>query len=228
MGFCDGWVQRILDYLSSVSFAFKINGKISSSVVLSRGLRQGDLISPYLFLIVAGAFSSMLSKAANDRLIHRARVCREDRKVSHLFFADDNLLFAKATVSECSVITNIINKYESNKSLGMKSIKRGVVAHLNRGELSSKLLSLPLIIQARTSFRLKNPKCDLLSAYGKEPLLTYWFKRKREKRGENFLINPLDLHDCLKGPQVEVRVVSSFKFRNVIGRENLRKKFLIH
>ncbi|XP_021725132.1 uncharacterized protein LOC110692446 [Chenopodium quinoa] len=43
-------------------------------VVPTKGLRQGDPISPYLFLIVADAFSTMLSKAANDRLIHGARV----------------------------------------------------------------------------------------------------------------------------------------------------------
>lgn len=82
MGFSDSWVRKILDCLSSVSFTFKINGTILGSVVPTKGLRQGDLISPYLFLIVADAFSSLLSKAGTDKLIHGAIICRSAPIVS--------------------------------------------------------------------------------------------------------------------------------------------------
>lgn len=58
------------------------------------------------------AFSSLLTKEASEKRIHGVKICNEAPRVSHLFFVDDNILFAKATVRECSDIINIINIYE--------------------------------------------------------------------------------------------------------------------
>lgn len=86
MGFYDEWVSRIIQCITSVSFSFKINGSVFGSLIPTRGLRQGDPISPYLFLLCADAFSLLLTKAANDRFIHGAKVCRGAPGISHLFF----------------------------------------------------------------------------------------------------------------------------------------------
>lgn len=86
MGFYDGWVQHIMAYLSSVSYSFKLNGLVEGCITPSRGLRQGDPFSPYLFLLCSEAFSSMLVKAANDGLIHGARVCNTARIFTLIFY----------------------------------------------------------------------------------------------------------------------------------------------
>ena len=127
LGFNVAWVTKIMYCLESVSFSFKINGKVSGSVIPSRGLRQGDPISPYLFLMVADAFSTLISKAAREKRIHGAKICNGAPRVSHLFFADDSILFAKATVRECSVITDIISKYERASGQSVNLDKTDVV-----------------------------------------------------------------------------------------------------
>ncbi|KAL2935618.1 hypothetical protein RDABS01_018736 [Bienertia sinuspersici] len=112
MGFGAEWIRRVIDCVASVSYSVKWNGKVEGNIIPSRGLKQGDPISPYLFLLCAEAFISLLTKATEGGRIHGARVCREAPRVSHLFFADDSILFTRATLQECSTIAEIISLYE--------------------------------------------------------------------------------------------------------------------
>ncbi|XP_021859944.2 uncharacterized protein [Spinacia oleracea] len=198
MGFSDNWVRRILECLSSASFAFKVNGRISGAVTPSRGLRQGDPISPYLFLIVADAFSTLIAKAAREKLIHGAKICNGAPRVSHLFFADDSLLFVKESVRECSVIADIISKYERASGQSVNLDKTDVVfskcVDVNRRDeivttlgvkevaKHEKYLGLPTIIgrskkaifaalKERIWKKLQGWKEKLLSKPGKEVLI---------------------------------------------------------
>lgn len=72
MGFRHKWIQHIIHCILSVSFSFKYNGCISGALFPSKGLRQGDPISPYLFFVVADAFSRLLSRAAQEGNINDA------------------------------------------------------------------------------------------------------------------------------------------------------------
>ena len=77
----------------------------------SRGIRQGDPFFPYLFLLCAEGFKSLLAKAENDAKIHGASICREAPKVSNLLFADDSLLFYRATQNEVEAVSEILQTY---------------------------------------------------------------------------------------------------------------------
>lgn len=66
----------------------------------SQGIRQGDPISPYLFLIVSEGFSSLLQMAEENSLIHRISTTIWAPSINHLFFMDDILLFCDAIPSE--------------------------------------------------------------------------------------------------------------------------------
>lgn len=112
MGFATRWIDSILDCIRTVSFSVLINGSPNGLFVPQRGLRQGDPLSPYLFILCAESLSSLLTNALLRRSISGCKVARQSPIISHLFFADDSLLFCKASVAECQAIQNILNVYE--------------------------------------------------------------------------------------------------------------------
>lgn len=104
MGFCEKW---IMECVSTPSFSVLINGASSGYIVPSRCLRQEDPLSPYLFNICTEGLSSMVSDAEQRGV----RICRGALSISHLFFADDILMFAKATDGEAVAFRDILDQY---------------------------------------------------------------------------------------------------------------------
>ncbi|GKB27798.1 RNA-directed DNA polymerase, eukaryota, reverse transcriptase zinc-binding domain protein [Tanacetum coccineum] len=68
MGFGDKWRRWIASCLSSASISILINGSLSKEFKMERGLRQGDPLSPFLFLIVAEALQISIIEACNSGL----------------------------------------------------------------------------------------------------------------------------------------------------------------
>ncbi|KAE8681243.1 hypothetical protein F3Y22_tig00111332pilonHSYRG00015 [Hibiscus syriacus] len=118
MGFCDSFVNIIRKCISTVSFQIRINGVLSDVFVPQRGLRQGDPLSPYLFLFCAQGLSALLLKAQRRNEIKGIRASVRGPRVSHLFYADDSLLFVKNSMTEVRRIKGILDKYE--KASGQK------------------------------------------------------------------------------------------------------------
>ena len=86
MSFPAHFVHLIMSYLRSISFSFLINGRAKGFLKPSRGLRQGDAVSSYLFLLCAEGLSTMIRKAAHIGTLHLVKICRGSPTVSHLFF----------------------------------------------------------------------------------------------------------------------------------------------
>jgi hypothetical protein len=78
----------------------------------SRGLRQGDPLYPFLFLFVADGLSALLQKEVESNGISPLKVCRAAPGIYHLLFADDTMLFFKATEAQANRVKRVINEFE--------------------------------------------------------------------------------------------------------------------
>lgn len=78
----------------------------------SRGLRQGDPLSPYLFIICVEGLSALLRKYELNKWVHGIKVCRKAPMVTHMLFADDSYLFCKADSSEAMKMVELLSVYE--------------------------------------------------------------------------------------------------------------------
>ena len=92
MGFCDKWVNWIMNCITNVSYSFSINGEPRELIQLGRELRQGDPLSPYLFLIYSEGFSNLLKRAEENKKMKGMKISRNGPSLTRLFFADDSLI----------------------------------------------------------------------------------------------------------------------------------------
>jgi hypothetical protein len=112
LGFHRRWVELVMTCVTSVKYHIRVNGELTEEFIPERGLRQGDPISPYLFLLCVEGFSSLIAKAEADGCICGVRVCKNAPSVSHLLFADDSLILCRATDEEAVNLKDLLQIYE--------------------------------------------------------------------------------------------------------------------
>ncbi|GMJ13498.1 hypothetical protein HRI_005019000 [Hibiscus trionum] len=131
MGFADSWLSLMERCMSSVSYSVVINDMVGSPFCPSRGLRQWDPLSPYLFLFCTEGLSSLLRQALNTGDLSGFRLNRYAPTVSHLLFADDCLVFGKASVNSAVHLKNILNMYAENSGQVVNFDKSGLFFSTN-------------------------------------------------------------------------------------------------
>lgn len=147
LGFSDQWIRTVLQCVTTARYAFLINGKPCGSLSPTRGLRQGDPLSPYLFLLCAKVFTALLDKKVDEGLLQGIKVCDEAPTINHLLFADDSLLFGKATSAECLVIKSVLADYEAASGQQVNFSKNNIVfSKVVPDDIKQTILSRPLLI----------------------------------------------------------------------------------
>lgn len=95
-----------------VTYSILVNGERKGLITPIRGLRQGDPLLPYLFLFFAEGLNAIFKRAAENGEIQGFSICRNKPKLTHLFFADDCLLFCRFTLEECEKVQELLAYYE--------------------------------------------------------------------------------------------------------------------
>ena len=142
--------MEILDegLLSSSSFAILVNGNAKGWVKVSRGLRQGDPLSPFLFTLVVDVLRRLMIRAEETGLTKGFFVGRDRTRVSLLQFADDTILSSKASLEHLQNLKLILLVFGQVSGLKI-NLERNTLSSINT---SQELLSnLALILDCKVS-----------------------------------------------------------------------------
>ena len=112
LGFGEKWVSWIKGCLESSSVSVLVNGSPSREFTPTRGLRQGDPIAPFLFLVVVEGLAGLVRKAVRLKKLEGVTVGVNQIEVSLLQFADDTLVVCQDTIQNVFTVKTILKCFE--------------------------------------------------------------------------------------------------------------------
>ncbi|KAL6537873.1 hypothetical protein OROHE_012160 [Orobanche hederae] len=133
MNFPVKWVGWIRECLSSASANVLVNGSPSGEFQLKKGLRQGDPLSPFLFLVVAEGLNLLIGRAVERGILAPVLVGRSQTPTSHLQYADDTILLVEGDEENARVIKAILDLFRDLSGLSV-NYDKCAVSDLNLGE----------------------------------------------------------------------------------------------
>uniref|UniRef100_A0A452ZV79 Reverse transcriptase domain-containing protein n=1 Tax=Aegilops tauschii subsp. strangulata TaxID=200361 RepID=A0A452ZV79_AEGTS len=136
LGFRRRWVDLIMKCVSTVRYQIKVNRTLTTQFCPSRGLRQGDPLSPYLFVICAEGLSASLHDAAEKGSISGVKICPGAPSISHPFFANDSVLLIKANQQEAAALHEALKLYEESSGQCINVEKSAVMFSPNTSQLA--------------------------------------------------------------------------------------------
>lgn len=158
--------------VTCVRYAVQVNGELTEPVVPSRGIRQGDPISPYLFLLCTEGLSSLLHQRENRGELQGIRNGRLGPPISHLLFADDNIFFAKSDNRSVDALKNTLNVYCQGSGQKINLDKSSVFLGPHCPDLVKDRVKTKLEVQSEelNDFYLGTP-----TSVGRSPTATFNF-----------------------------------------------------
>lgn len=114
-------------YDTTVFFLILVNGVPNGPIVPSWGLRQGDPLSSYLYLLCTEGLVSLLNRAAFNQSLIGIKVCRRAPQLNHLLFVDDSLVFYKADRESLLSLLEVLSTYAKASRQRINSAKTTMI-----------------------------------------------------------------------------------------------------
>jgi hypothetical protein len=93
LGFAERWVKLVMTCIILMSYSVVVNGNPMELIRPSRGIRLGDPLCPYLFLLCAESLNALLQGPKIRGVITGVPMSPRGLRLNHLFFANDSLFF---------------------------------------------------------------------------------------------------------------------------------------
>ncbi|KAL2250283.1 UNVERIFIED_CONTAM: hypothetical protein Sindi_2150600 [Sesamum indicum] len=141
-GFLVTFMRWIEECITTPTFSVSLNGKPHDFFVGARGLRQGDPLSPYLFVLVMKVMHLVfLQKIDQDGRFQFHWKC-EESKIFQLGFADDVLLFSRAKVDSVRIFKDGLERFGDWSGLRLNAQKSHLILSRATQGLKEKLLTM--------------------------------------------------------------------------------------
>ena len=111
VGVTNHFIELIWQCISSSSMNILWNGECTGEFTPSRGIRQGDPLSPYLFVLCIERLSHLIAWAVEEGLWRPITISRGGPPLTHLCFADDLLIFAEVAMDQVDIIKSCLETF---------------------------------------------------------------------------------------------------------------------
>ena len=112
MGFHDNWVRLVMETVRTISYSILINGTPRGFIKPTKGICQGDPLSPYLFLLCFEGLNGLIKNSVVAGDLRGFSLCKNGPQISHLFFADDSVIFCRAKMGDVQALQLALTLYE--------------------------------------------------------------------------------------------------------------------
>ncbi|CAM8915895.1 unnamed protein product [Rhodiola kirilowii] len=239
LGFNENWVSKIMSYVSCTTYCIRVNDVITPVFIPQRGLRQGDPLSPYLYILCTEWLSYKLRQSHLSGSFPGLKIANRAPPVTHLLFADDCLLLFKLGKDTVTVIKDSLASYEKLSGQCVNYDKSELVLSPNASsdlrqifvnQLSvrcvsshEKYLGLPLLLKRRLSINF----AGIVDKYWST--MNGWKSGHLSIGGREVLIKsvlqslPIYLMSCFLIPDNIVKKLQSCLFKFWWGGANCRR-----
>ncbi|XP_075101068.1 uncharacterized protein LOC142176735 [Nicotiana tabacum] len=131
MGFVECFINMVWNLISNNWYSILINGQATNFFHSTRGVKQGDPLSPALFIFSAEVLSRSLNKLFEDKSFIGYGMPKWTEPLNHLAYADDTIIFASADQYSIQKIVDVLNKYEQTSGQLINKAKTSYYMHSN-------------------------------------------------------------------------------------------------
>ncbi|XP_074299575.1 uncharacterized protein LOC141630705 [Silene latifolia] len=126
-GFPERLIDLIMNCVTTVSYEILLNGSPLNAFLPRCGLRQGDPLSPYLFVLCMEVLSGIVTQARECGLLRGIPLCKQVSPLTHLFFADDVVFFLQDTGDSATQLKRILDAYCGASGQKINDAKSGIL-----------------------------------------------------------------------------------------------------